>query len=183
MAESATAVERGLVVREPGRFEQDPRGHRRRRRTIEIALAVGVPIALIVLWQIASTQGWIDRRLYPAPTDIIDETRTQFDQQDRWHDVWVSTRRILLGYAWGAGFGLLFGYLMGMGRLVRVALDRLGAPATKKSADFSALRQRRVLSAPRGSSTAPHVHRADWPQPARVAVRTDVCGVGRHPPV
>ena len=122
MPESAVA-ERGLVLRQPGRYEQDPRGHRRRRRTVEIALAVGVPIALVVLWQVASTQGWIDRRLYPAPTDIIDETRTQFDQQDRWHDVWVSTRRVLLGYAWGAGFGLAFGYLMGMGRLVRVALE------------------------------------------------------------
>jgi len=123
MADSSAVTERGLVVRQPGRFEQDPRGHRRRRRAIEIALAVGVPIALIALWQIASTRGWIDRRLYPAPTDIIDETRTQFDQQDRWHDVWVSTRRVLLGYAWGAAFGLAFGYLMGMGRLVRVALE------------------------------------------------------------
>ena len=123
MANSTLVSERGLVVRQPGRMEQNPRGHRRRRRAIEITLAVGVPIALIALWQVASTRGWIDRRLYPAPTDIIDETRTQFDQQDRWHDVWVSTRRVLLGYAWGAGFGLLFGYLMGMTRLVRVALE------------------------------------------------------------
>jgi sulfonate transport system permease protein len=104
-------------------MEKDPRGHRRRRRAIEIGLAIGVPVALILLWQLASTQGWIDRRLYPAPTDIIDETRTQFEQQDRWHDVWVSTRRVLLGYAWGAAFGLAFGYLMGMARLVRVALE------------------------------------------------------------
>jgi len=123
MANSTFVSERGLVVRQPGRMEQNPRGHRRRRRAIEITLAVGVPIALIALWQVASTRGWIDRRLYPAPTDIIDETRTQFDEQDRWHDVWVSTRRVLLGYAWGAVFGLLFGYLMGMGRLVRVALE------------------------------------------------------------
>jgi sulfonate transport system permease protein len=123
MADSRLVSEHGLVVRRPGRMEQNPRGHRRRRRAIEITLAVGVPIALIALWQVASTRGWIDRRLYPAPTDIIDETRTQFDQQDRWHDVWVSTRRVLLGYAWGAGFGLLFGYLMGMTRLVRVALE------------------------------------------------------------
>ena len=112
-----------VVVRQPGRLEADPRGHRRRRRAIEIGLAIGVPIVLIALWQIASTQGWIDRRLYPAPTDIIDETRLQFDQQDRWNDVWVSTRRLLLGYAWGAAFGLAFGYLMGVSRLLRVALE------------------------------------------------------------
>ena len=120
----ATAVDtRGLVVRQPGRMERDPQGHRRRRRRIEIALAVGVPIALLVLWQIASTRGWIDRRLYPAPTDIVDETRTQFDQQHRWHDVWVSTRRLLLGYGWGVAFGLAFGYVMGVTRLVRVAFE------------------------------------------------------------
>lgn len=112
-----------VVVRAPGRLEQDPLGHRRRRRALEFALAVGVPVVLVALWQLASTRGWVDRRLYPAPTDIIDETRIQFDQQGRWHDVWVSTRRILLGYGWGAGFGLLIGYLMGMSRLLRAALE------------------------------------------------------------
>ena len=124
MAETRTVdATSGVLVRQPGRLEENPRGHRRRRHAIEIGLAVGVPIVLIALWQVASTQGWIDRRLYPAPTDIIDETRLQFDQQDRWNDVWVSTRRVLLGYAWGAGFGLAFGYLMGVSRLMRVALE------------------------------------------------------------
>jgi sulfonate transport system permease protein len=104
-------------------MEQDPRGHRRRRRALEITLAIAVPVVLLVLWQLASTQGWVDRRLYPAPTDIFDEAQTQFDQQNRWHDVWVSTRRVLLGYAYGAAVGLVMGYLMGMARLVRVALE------------------------------------------------------------
>ncbi len=113
----------GVVLRQPGRLEENPRAHRRRQRALEISLAIGVPIALLVLWEVASTRGWIDRRLYPSPTDIIDETRAQFDQQDRWHDVWVSTRRVLLGYFWGAAIGLVFGYIMGISRLLRAALE------------------------------------------------------------
>jgi sulfonate transport system permease protein len=123
MLDTQVRSTRETLVREPGRLEQNPRAHRRRRRALELGLAIGVPIALLVLWEVASTRGWIDRRLYPAPSDIVDETRTQFDQQDRWHDVWVSTRRVLLGYAWGAGFGLVFGYLMGVSRLLRAALE------------------------------------------------------------
>lgn len=113
----------GTLVRRPGRLEQNPRRHRRRRRALELSLAIGVPVALLVLWEVASTRGWIDRRLYPSPSDIIDETQTQFEQQDRWDDVWVSTRRVLWGYGLGAALGLAFGYFMGVSRLLRAALE------------------------------------------------------------
>jgi sulfonate transport system permease protein len=112
-----------LLIREPGNAERKPQSYARRRRTIEIALAIGVPILLIALWEIASTRGWIDRRLYPAPSDIVSETETQFSEQNRWHDVWVSTRRILWGYGLGAAVGLSFGYLMGISRLLRASLE------------------------------------------------------------
>src|SRR4029079_349766 len=42
----------------------------------------------------------------------------------RWHDVWVSTRRILWGYGIGVAAGLLFGYSMGMSRLLRASLEQ-----------------------------------------------------------
>jgi sulfonate transport system permease protein len=88
-----------------------------------VSLAVGVPLCLLVLWEVAATHGWIDRRLYPAPSDVVDETRTQFSEQHRWHDVWVSTRRVLWGYGLGAAVGLVTGYVMGMSRLLRASLE------------------------------------------------------------
>jgi sulfonate transport system permease protein len=112
-----------VLVREPGNAERRPQAYARRRRTIEISLAIGVPLALIALWEVASTRGWIDRRLYPSPSDIVSETERQFSEQDRWHDVWVSTRRILWGYGLGAAVGLIFGYTMGISRLLRASLE------------------------------------------------------------
>jgi sulfonate transport system permease protein len=112
-----------LSVRQPGIAERHPQAYLRRRRTIEVALAIGVPTALLLLWQVAATRGWIDRQLYPPPSDIVTETRKQFSEQDRWHDVWVSTRRMLWGYGVGAAAGLLFGYVMGMSRLLRASLE------------------------------------------------------------
>jgi sulfonate transport system permease protein len=112
--------------RRPGRAEFDPAGHRRRRRALEISLAIAVPVLLLLLWQVASTQGWIDRKLYPAPTDVIRYSKKMFGDKPGGHmetDLWKSTQRILWGFLWGSVFGLLFGVVMGMSRVVRAALD------------------------------------------------------------
>lgn len=117
-----------VVRRRPGAAERDPKGHRRRRRTIELTLAIGVPVVLIALWQLASSQGWIDPKLYPAPTDLARRTPDLFRDQPGGRmgtDVWKSVQRILWGYFWGSLFGLAVGFLMGMSRLTRAALDPL----------------------------------------------------------
>jgi sulfonate transport system permease protein len=114
------------LYRRPGRAEQDPAGHRRRRRVLETSLAIGVPVLLLLLWQVASTQGWINRTLYPAPTDVIRYSDKMFGDKPGGHmetDLWKSVQRILWGFLWGSVFGLLFGVVMGMSRVVRAALD------------------------------------------------------------
>jgi sulfonate transport system permease protein len=111
------------VVRRPGAAELQPDRFRRRRRVTDLALAIGVPVALIVLWQVAATNGWIDRTLHPAPSDVISEGRTMFAHQHLWDHTWVTIRRILLGFAYGASTGLALGVVMGMSRPIRVALD------------------------------------------------------------
>jgi sulfonate transport system permease protein len=112
-------------VRRPGRAELQPRAYRRRRRTIELGLAAGVPVVLLVLWQAASSQGWIDERIYPSPTDIVSRGRTLAADGALWHDVWLSSRRTLLGYALGAVTGAAAGLAMGGSRLLRAALEPL----------------------------------------------------------
>ena len=114
------------VRRRAGAAERDPAGYSRRWRIIEIGLAAGVPIALILLWQLASSQAWIDPRLYPSPTTLVAKGRELFQSGPGGNlgdDVWRSVSRILWGYAWGALFGLAFGIVMGMSRVVRAALD------------------------------------------------------------
>jgi sulfonate transport system permease protein len=117
-----------VVHRRPGPAEVDPRRHHTRRRTLELSLAIGVPVAALVLWQVASESGWINNGLYPSPTDLIWRTPELFRDIPGGRmgaDIWASVKRILWGYAWGAGTGLLLGYWMGMSRLARAALEPL----------------------------------------------------------
>ena len=111
-----------VVVRTPGAAERDPVRHTRRRRTIEVALAIAIPVALIGLWQLAASEGWIDRILYPAPSDVITEGRRQFADFNYGHDVWVTVKRILWGFFYGSVIGIAVGLVMGMSRSVRAAL-------------------------------------------------------------
>jgi sulfonate transport system permease protein len=125
-ASAARAV--GRLVRQPRAADRDPVRYTRRRRLIELSLGIGFPIALLVLWQAASVNGWISRFNYPAPTDIVREMRDTFggpvEREDWWIDIRISIlERLLPGYIWGVAFGILFGVLMGMSRLLRATLE------------------------------------------------------------
>lgn len=112
--------------RVPSAADRDPAAFNRRRRIVETFLAVGFPIVLLLLWQLAASQGWIDRRFYPAPTDIAGEIGRTFRENRKgnwWVDIGVSMRRMLWGYGWGVLFGLVLGVTMGMSRKLRVTLE------------------------------------------------------------
>ena len=114
------------VTRVPGGAERDPVAFARRRRLIELGLGIGVPAALVLLWQVAATQGWISRINYPAPTDIASHGWKIFKHEPGGNfgsDVWASGVRTIMGFAWGAGAGLLAGYAMGMNRTLRAAMN------------------------------------------------------------
>lgn len=117
-----------IVRRRPGKAEQDPKGHHRRRRTLELSLAIGVPLVLLVFWQVASTRSWINPGLYPSPTDLLRRTPELFENKPggkMWSDVWASVVRVLWGYFWGALLGLVLGFWMGISRLGRAAFEPL----------------------------------------------------------
>lgn len=112
--------------RVPAAADRDPARFIRRRRIIETGLAIAFPTILLLLWQLAGSQGWIDRRFYPPPTDIIGEISRTFRDNPKgnwWVDIGISLRRMLWGYGWGVLFGLLLGFTMGMGRKIRVTLE------------------------------------------------------------
>jgi sulfonate transport system permease protein len=109
------------IIRLPGAAEKAPRRGSRRRRLVELSLAVLFPATLIGLWQLASTFDWIDSRLYPSPSDIVAKTRTLFADRGLGDHVWITIKRILWGYLWGVLGGLVVGIGMGMFRLLRKA--------------------------------------------------------------
>lgn len=118
---------RGQLLREAGRADIDPVGYGRRQRILHLVLGVATPVLLLGFWQIAAKQGWINEKLYPAPTDIFKRLGDMFDKVDAntnlWDHIRRTTTRMTWGYLWGCVFGMAFAYLLGMSRLARAALE------------------------------------------------------------
>ena len=62
-----------------------------------------VPVGLIVLWQIASSSGWLSTRVLPEPLAVAQAFFTLAASGELWTHVLVSTRRALIGFACDAG--------------------------------------------------------------------------------
>lgn len=110
---------------EPGSAEKHPQRAKRRRRALDLGLGIGVPVGLILLWQIAATRGWIDQRLYPSPTTVIENAKSLHERGRLWSNTWVTLKRILIGYGIGSTAGVTIGLAMGMFRYLRSALEPL----------------------------------------------------------
>ena len=110
-----------LIERRPTVADREPVRHARRRRRLELVLGFAFPALLLLLWQLAGSNGWISRFNYPPPSDIVERF---LDTRDAW---WTSIRitlgRLLWGYLWGVVVGITLGVLMGMGWLVRATLE------------------------------------------------------------
>ena len=118
----ATEKNSGLVYT-PRASDQDPVGFNRRRRVIETSLAIAVPVALLVFIQLGTDLKWWNRVFYPSVTDVWRELVRMFTEKDFGYDLWVTIKRLLLGYVFGSLTGLFFGFVLGLNRLMRKALE------------------------------------------------------------
>jgi sulfonate transport system permease protein len=114
---------RDMIVRQPTAQDHNPAKYNRRRRIIELSLGVAVPVVIFVLWQLGSSHGWWDRRLFPAPSDAWSAAKRQFSDRSFATDIGYTIRRMLYGYFWGCLLGLAFAFVLGLSRTVRAALE------------------------------------------------------------
>ncbi len=82
-----------------------------------------VPLALIALWQLSASRGWLSNRVLPAPVDVAAAAWRLAESGELWIHVRVSAARALTGLAIGGGLGLLLGLLTGSVRLFETLLD------------------------------------------------------------
>jgi sulfonate transport system permease protein len=82
-----------------------------------------VPVGAIVLWQIASSQGWLETRILPAPADVAKAAWTLAESGELWRHVRISAGRAFAGLAVGGGLGLAVGLLTGSFRTAETLLD------------------------------------------------------------
>ena len=82
-----------------------------------------LPIALIVSWQIASSQGWLARNVLPAPVDVLKALGALTMSGELFLHVRISAWRALFGLAVGGSLGLVLGLLTGSVRFFETLLD------------------------------------------------------------
>lgn len=124
-AEGLAAATKGKLIRKARGYDIDPVGHARKRKIGYTLLGILVPAALLIFWEAASRNNWIDKRLYPAPTECLRQLEQMFDKRDFMKDLRLSLSRLLWGWFWGSLVGIAIAYVMGMSRVVRAALEPL----------------------------------------------------------
>ncbi|MEN9843476.1 MAG: hypothetical protein RLZZ612_1305 [Pseudomonadota bacterium] len=82
-----------------------------------------LPVTLVLVWQLASSWGWLSNRVLPAPWDVVVAFWTLSSSGELWTHVKVSTGRALIGLAIGGGLGLVCGLLTGSFRMAETLLD------------------------------------------------------------
>jgi sulfonate transport system permease protein len=99
------------------------RTSRRRSRLATVARRSAVPIALIVIWQLASTFGWIDSKTLASPLQVWHTAKELSGEGELWPNVLISLRRVLIGLAIGGAIGTLLGMVAGLSRVGEELVD------------------------------------------------------------
>jgi sulfonate transport system permease protein len=101
----------------------EPRWRRITRRITPVRRIAGL-IAVLLLWQIGATAGWLGTTT-PSPTDVVTAARELIGSGELASHLGVSLTRVAKGLAIGLTAGLLLGLAAG---LLRLAEDLVDAP-------------------------------------------------------
>jgi len=85
--------------------------------------AWGLPLGLLVVWQIASSTGTLSNRVLPAPSDVAIAFWQTLRDGTLLQNAAISTQRALEGLAIGGGIGFGLGVLAGMFRPAETLFD------------------------------------------------------------
>jgi sulfonate transport system permease protein len=92
-------------------------------RLRQIALSWAVPVAFLVVWEIAARAGWINARLLPAPSSVAQAFWRTLQDGTLVHHTAISTGRALYGLVIGGSIGFVLGVLNGLSRSAETLLD------------------------------------------------------------
>src|SRR5690606_3402278 len=89
-----------------------------RRRTSPWRWLLGaiLPVALFVLWWLASHLGWVPVFKLPTPESVVQAAFGLAERELLWQYIGISTQRVLLGFVIGSVIGLALGSLVGLSR-------------------------------------------------------------------
>jgi NitT/TauT family transport system permease protein len=74
---------------------------------------LGVLIGILVLWDVAVKQEWINPIYAATPAETFDALKSMLTEGKFWSDLLVTLREALLGFAIGSALGLVVGLILG----------------------------------------------------------------------
>lgn len=83
------------------------------------------PLALVVIWWVSTSAGWVDRSILPGPNEVADGIIRLWIQQGLLQHLGVSLSRAVTGGTIGIVIGLLLGLIAGLSRLGEELYDSL----------------------------------------------------------
>lgn len=83
------------------------------------------PLALVVIWWVSTSAGWVDRSILPGPNEVADGIVRLWSQQGLLQHLGVSLSRAVTGGTIGIVIGLLLGLIAGLSRLGEELYDSL----------------------------------------------------------
>jgi len=100
------------------------RRHPGRARTLAGSTLLGlvVPVLFVLLWQVLATSGEFSPSQLPTPGAVLAALAELLGRGELWQHIAISTQRVLLGFAFGAGAGLVLGGVVGLSGPARALL-------------------------------------------------------------
>jgi sulfonate transport system permease protein len=106
-------------LRPSGKVQVDSPEQPRVKRVPFSGVLIGLllPVALVALWQYLSTSGTYSASQLPTPVSVLTALGELIERGTFWGHVAISVQRVLLGFAIGAGIGVIIGSLVGLSRV------------------------------------------------------------------
>lgn len=99
------------------------RGHLTQRSYLLFALA-GMLLPLAAWWWLSGS-GWMDKTFMPGPMDVLARVYIWFKNDNLLLDMWISTYRVVAGFALSALLAIPLGIMIGTYRPIQALLEPL----------------------------------------------------------
>lgn len=109
-----------VAVATPGRRPRRVAG-----RLLGVATGLLLPALLLALWHWAATNGSFSQSQLPTPASVVDAARELIDRGMLWTHIAITVQRVVIGFAIGAGVGVILGSLVGLNRVASRLLSPL----------------------------------------------------------
>ena len=98
-------------------------GRRRSRKPALLLISVLSVMLVLALWYFATERGWVSPVFLPKPGRVVAEAIASFASGQLIKDIWMSTQRVLLGFALAGVVAIPLGIVMAVWAPAKAAMD------------------------------------------------------------